>query len=109
MRRVPGVHRSTKQLSREIFSGGDFPLLAGISADISKGNLRQPDREFEYLLLRHPYVAVMKRLFLSMREPANLRHCLKNFGCGILQYARGAIFSQITRANSARILWWRVS
>ena len=59
--------------------------------------------------LRHPYVAVMKRLFLSMREAANLRYCLKNFGCGILQYARGAIFSQITRANSAQILWWRVS
>jgi hypothetical protein len=46
----------------------------------------------------------MKRLFLSMREAANLRYCLKNFGCGILQYARGAIFSQITRANSANSL-----
>jgi hypothetical protein len=74
-----------------------------------KGNLLEPDCEFEYLLLRHAYVIVMQRLFLSTKEPANPRYGLKNFGCGILQYARGAIFSQITRANSARILWWRVS
>src|SRR5882672_9532696 len=87
----------------------NFPRLARNPPDISKGNLLEPDCQFEYLLLRHPYVAVMKRLFLSMREAANLRYCLKNFDCGILQYARGAIFSQITRANSARILWWRVS
>jgi hypothetical protein len=31
----------------------DFPLLVRISADISKGNLPRPDREFEYLLVRH--------------------------------------------------------
>jgi hypothetical protein len=59
----------------------NFRLLAPISADISKGNLLEPDCQFEYLLLRHPYVVVIQRLFLSMREPANLRHCLKNFGC----------------------------
>jgi hypothetical protein len=83
--------------------------LARNSPDISKGNLLEPDCQFEYLLLRQAHVVVIQRLFLSMREPANLRYCLKNFGCGILQYARGAIFSQITRVNSARILWWRVS
>jgi hypothetical protein len=80
----------------------DFPLLAGISADISKGHLHQPDRQFEYLLVRHAHVGVIQQLFLSMRGPANLRYCLKNFGCGIVQYARGAIFSHIMRANSAR-------
>jgi len=61
------------------------------------------------LPLRQPYVAGIQRLFLSMREASDLPHSLKNFGCGVLQYAREAIFSQITRANSARILWRRVS
>jgi hypothetical protein len=87
----------------------NFPRQARNSPDISKGHLPEADRQFEYLLLRHAYAVVIQRHFLSMREPANLRNCLKNFGCGILQYARGAICSQITRANSARILWWRVS
>jgi len=68
MRPVSGVHQSTKQLSREFFSGGDFPPLAGISADISKGNLPEPDRQFEYLLLRHAHVVVVKWHFLSTRE-----------------------------------------
>jgi hypothetical protein len=67
------VHQSTKQLSREIFSGGDFPRLAGISADISKGNLRQPDREFEYLLLRQAHLHVQQQLFGFPIAGANLR------------------------------------
>jgi len=97
------------QPSREIFSVGHFALSHAKFCRYFKGSFAVTDRRFEYLLLRHPYVAVVKRLFLSMREADNLLYCLKNFGCGILQYARGAIFSQITRANSARILWWRVS
>jgi hypothetical protein len=104
-----GVHHrlgsSRGKFSLSAISG----LIARNCADISKGKFHQPDRQFEYLLDRHAYALVMKRLFLSIREAANLRYCLKNFGCGILQYARGAIFSQIMRASSARILWWRVS
>jgi hypothetical protein len=103
------VHLEVRSCCVNFSLVGNFPRLARNSPDISKGNFLESDRQFEYHLLRHAHVVVIQRLFLSMRGPANLRHCLKNFGCRILQYARGEIFSQITRVTSARILWWRVS
>src|SRR5438093_8424528 len=97
------ISRATLSVSAAVIA---FARLARNSSDISKDNLLEPDRQFEYLLLRRAFVAVTQRLFLSMREPANLRYNLKNFGRGILQCARGAFFSEVMRANSARILWW---
>src|SRR5882672_73631 len=63
-----GVHHrlgsSRGKFSLSAISG----LIARNCADISKGKFHQPDRQFEYLLLRHAHVVVVKWHFLSTRE-----------------------------------------
>jgi hypothetical protein len=55
---ISGVHLQMSTCFASFSLGANFPRLARNSPDISKGNLLEPDRQFEYLLLRQAFVVV---------------------------------------------------